>query len=94
MKKYCYLAIFSLITLIVNAQNNFLNNKIQGFVFNESSSPIELANVTLHRSADSSLVKANITNNKGFFEFSNKEIILSEYHIQIINPIGLLYFNL
>ncbi|MGV3697198.1 outer membrane beta-barrel protein [Flavobacterium sp.] len=45
--------------------------KINGVVVNDKKEAVDFANVTLHRTTDSTFVKASITDEKGFFELDN-----------------------
>ncbi len=81
MKYLFYSFYFIAPTTTSLAQSNSFKNKIDGAIINETLSPIEFANVTLHKATDSALVKATITDTKGFFEFEG--IMQGNYFIRI-----------
>ena len=60
------------------------NGKITGCVSEENGTKIELANITLHKSIDSTFVKASITNKDGYYEFEN--INEGDYYLKINFP--------
>lgn len=67
MKQLLLLASLALSHLYALAQTP-VTGKITGQVNDDAQKLVEFANVTLHKAADSSLVKATLTDTKGFFE--------------------------
>lgn len=51
--------------------NMLAQGNISGTVTDENETPLEFVNVILHASADSSMIKAAITDEKGFFSFES-----------------------
>ncbi len=91
MKYLFYSFYFIALTTTSLAQSNSFKNKIDGVIINETPSPIEFANVTLHKATDSALVKATITDTKGFFEFEG--IMQGNYFIRISHAGYQLYWS-
>jgi iron complex outermembrane receptor protein len=69
MKQIIVAAVFILQISLGFSQSGI--DKINGIVSNEKNVPVEFANVTLHRVADSVFVKASITDEKGNFELDH-----------------------
>jgi iron complex outermembrane recepter protein len=69
MKQLIILAITLL--QITHAFSQINAGKINGIVSGEKKMPVEFANITLHRVADSAFVKASISDEKGNFELDN-----------------------
>jgi len=80
MKKHTLLLIFSLFLLVINtlAQNVA---SITGSVTDEAQQPLKGISVSLLRSTDSSLVKAELTDQQGFFSFQG--IAAGSYLVQL-----------
>ncbi|MBK7883232.1 MAG: carboxypeptidase regulatory-like domain-containing protein [Chitinophagaceae bacterium] len=65
-------------------------SKINGQV-NDDNKPVNAATVFLQKASDSSIIKTNITDNKGNFSF--EEVIASDYFITITNVGYQKYFS-
>lgn len=65
--KFLLIAVFGLCGSSLLAQDGQINGKLQ----NADSEPLIFANVALYRSSDSTLVKAEATNDKGSFKLVN-----------------------
>lgn len=74
------ITLFLLFNPLINNAQTTKKIKINGLVL-FAQKPIDVANVTLHRSQDSALVKMAITNKQGEFEFLDIET--ATYFIQI-----------
>jgi hypothetical protein len=69
MKQLIIIAILLLQSSYCLSQTNF--GRINGNVSNEKEVPVEFANITLHREADSVFIKASLSDEKGNFELDN-----------------------
>lgn len=77
MKSNITLILILLVSLTINAQS------VKGIVQSETEEPLAFAAVTLNKANDSSLVKAVITNEEGYFEIKN--VSFGSYLLNITN---------
>jgi iron complex outermembrane recepter protein len=72
--------IFLCVAVSASSQHTFTGN-IQGKISDEALNPVDFANVTLHNSSDSSLVKAALSDENGQFDLENLKA--GNYFLQV-----------